>query len=152
MSEQATLSERLEHDMKDALRAGQKVRLGAIRRARAALRNAEIEARGNLDDAGQVRVLRGLARQHAESIEQFQAGGREDLVAREREELKVLEGYLPAQLDEASVERAVAEVIAELEAKDPQDLGKVMKSAMARLGGQADGRVVNAAARRLLGG
>jgi uncharacterized protein len=145
-----TVSERLEADSREALRAGEKVRLGAIRRARAALRNAEIDARGPLDEAGEVRVLRSLAKQHQESIEQFEAGGRQDLVAKEREELAVLEGYLPAQMDDAAVEAVVAEVIAEVGAEGPKDMGRVMKAAMGRLGGAADGRSVSAAAQRLL--
>jgi hypothetical protein len=145
-----SVSERLEADSREALRAGEKVRLGEIRRARAALRNAEIEARGPLDEAGEVRVLRSLAKQHRESIEQFEAGGRRDLVAKEREELAVLEAYLPAQLDEAAVEAVVAEVIAEVGAEGPGDMGRVMKAAMGRLGGAADGRAVSAAAQRLL--
>lgn len=145
-----SVSERLEADAREALRAGERVRLGAIRRARAALRNAEIEARGPLDEAGEVRVLRSLAKQHRESIEQFEAGGRQDLVAKEREELAVLEGYLPAQLDEAVVEAVVAEVIAEVGAEGPKDMGRVMRAAMGRLGGAADGRTVSAAAQRLL--
>ena len=79
----AGLAERLDSDLKDAMRAGEKVRLGTIRRARAALKNAEIEARGPLPDEAAVRVLRGLVKQHRESIDQFRAGGRDDLVARE---------------------------------------------------------------------
>jgi uncharacterized protein len=145
------LAERLERDQRDALRAGEKVRLGAIRRMRSALRNAEIEHRGPLDEAGETRVLRSLARQHEESIEQFTAGGREDLVSREREELDVLGGYLPPALDEAAVEEAVAAAIAETGAQGPKDMGRVMKAAMDRLGPAADGRSVSAAARRLLG-
>jgi uncharacterized protein len=96
-------------------------------------------------------VLRSLARQHEESIEQFTAGGREDLVSREREELDVLGGYLPPALDEAAVEAAVAAAIAETGAQGQKDMGRVMKAAMARLGPAADGRSVSAAARRLLG-
>jgi uncharacterized protein YqeY len=138
--------------MTDALRAGDRLRLGVIRRARAALKNAEIDARGPLDEAAEVRVLRGLARQHAESIEQFRAGRRPDLVERETAELAVIEGYLPAQLDDAAVVDAVAAVIADVGAEGPRDMGRVMKEAMSRLGAQADGRAVSAAARRLLGG
>jgi uncharacterized protein YqeY len=151
MSDATTLGSRLEQDQKDALRAGEKVRLGTIRRLRSALRNAEIERRGPLDEAAEARVLRSLARQHEESIEQFRAGGREDLVAREQEELGVLEAYLPAALDEAAVERAVAEAIAETGAEGPKDMGPVMKATMARLGPTADGKTVSAVARRLLG-
>ena len=122
---------RLERDQTEALRGGEKVRLGDIRRIRSALRNAEIEQRGPLDEAAETRVLRSLARQHEESITQFEAGGREDLVAREREELGVLEGYLPPALDDAGVEAAVSAAIAETGAEGAKDMGRVMKAAMA---------------------
>jgi hypothetical protein len=144
------LAVRLEADMKDAMRAGDKVRLGTIRRARAAVKNAEIAARGPLDDDGVLKVLRTMVKQHRESIEQFQAAGRDDLVATEQAELSVVESYLPAQLDEAAVEAVVREVIAAEGASGPKDMGRVMKAAMARLGAQADGRMVSAAAQRLL--
>jgi uncharacterized protein YqeY len=148
----AGLAERLDSDLKDAMRAGEKVRLGTIRRARAALKNAEIENRGTLGEDAQVKVLRGLVKQHRESIDQFRAGGRDDLVARESEEMAVLEGYLPAQMDEAAMAGVVSEVIASEGASGPGDLGRVMKGAMARMGGQADGKEVRAIAQRLLEG
>lgn len=146
------LAERLTADMKDAMRAKDALRLGAIRNARAAIKNAEIDAKGALDDAGVERVLRSLVKQHRESIEQFQAGGRDDLVGKEQAEMAVLEEYLPAQMDQAGVEAAVAEVIAQTGATGPQDLGRVMKATMARLAGQADGGVVRTIAQRLLEG
>lgn len=144
------VSARLDADMKDAMRAGDKLRLGAIRRARAALKNAEIEARGPLDDAATVRVLRGIVKQHGESIEQFAAAGRDDLVERENAEMAVLDAYLPAQMDEGAISALVAGVIAETGASGPGDLGNVMKTAMARTAGQADGKAVRAVAQRLL--
>ncbi len=97
-------------------------------------------------------MLRGLVKQHRESIDQFRAGGRDDLVARESEEMAVLEGYLPAQMDEAAIAGVVSEVIASEGATGPGDLGRVMKAAMARMGGQADGKVVRTIAQRLLEG
>jgi uncharacterized protein len=148
----AGLAERLDSDLKQALRAGEKVRLGTIRRARAALKNAEIENRGALGDDAAVKVLRGLVKQHRESIEQFRAGGRDDLVARESEEMAVLEAYLPAQMDEAAIAGVVSEVIASEGASGPGDLGRVMKAAMARVAGQADGKEVRAIAQRQLEG
>lgn len=145
-----SIAGRLEADTKDALRAGEKVRLGVLRRARGTLKNAQIAAGGELSDANAAKALRELVKQHRESIEQFQAGGREDLVAREREELAVLQGYLPQALDEAAVERIVAEAIAETGASAPKDLGRVMKAAMPRTGGRADGTEVRAIAQRIL--
>jgi uncharacterized protein YqeY len=146
------LAERLDEDLKDAMRAKDRVRLGAIRRARAALKNAEIEARGDLSEDAAVRVIRGLVKQHRESIDQFAAGGRDDLVARETEEMAVLEAYLPAQMDEAAIAAVVSRVIAEEEASGPADLGRVMKAVMSRVAGQADGKEVRAVAQRLLEG
>ena len=146
------LAVRLDGDMKDAMRAGDKLRLGAIRRARSAIKNAEIEARGPLDEDAAVKVLRGIVKQHKESIEQFRAGGRADLVEKEESEMSVLEGYLPAQLDAAALEPIVAEVIASEGAASPADMGRVMKAVMSRVGGTADGKEVRVIAQRLLGG
>lgn len=143
---------RLEADLKEAMRSGDKVRLAAIRRARGALKNAEIEARGPLDEDAAVRVLRGIVKQHRESIEQFRAGGRDDLVARETEELSALEPYLPAQMDEAAIAAVVDEVIAAEGAEGPKDMGRVMKAVMGRVGAAADGKVVRTIAQRKLGG
>jgi len=147
-----TITDQLTADMKDAMRSGDKVRLGAIRRARAAVKNAEIEAGGSLDDDATVKVLRAMARQHEESIEQFTAAGRAELVEKEQAELETIQAYLPAQLDNAAVEKIVAEVIAAEGATSMKDMSGVMKAAMARLGSAADGRVVNEAAKRLLSG
>lgn len=150
MTSTVTISARLEQDQKDALRGGQRVRLATVRRARAALKNAEIAARGELDEDAAVKALRGLARQHRESIEQFRAGGRDDLVAREEQELAVLEGYLPAALEGEALERLVAEAVAESGATGPADIGRVMRAAMARAGGRADGGTVKTIAQRRL--
>lgn len=152
MAEATSLAARLEDDMKAALRAGEKVRLGVIRRARAAIQNAEIAAREPLDDAAVERVLKGIVKQHRESVEQFEAAGRSDRAAEERAEMAIIEEYLPDQLDAAEIEPVVAAVIAELGATEQKDLGAVMKGAMARLGAAADGKEVSAIARRLLGG
>ena len=148
----SALAGRLDADLKDAMRAGDKLRLGTIRRARAALKNAEIEAREPLGDDAAVRVLRGLVKQHKESIDQFGTGGRDDLVATEEQEMAVLEAYLPAQMDASSIEPVVADAIAAEGATSLADLGRVMKSVMSRLGGTADGKEVRAIAQRLLGG
>jgi uncharacterized protein YqeY len=152
MGDTTALSERLDADMKGAMKAGDKLRVGTIRRARAALKNAEIEARGPLSEDASVKVLRGIVKQHRESIEQFRAGGRDDLVQNEEQEMAVIEGYLPAQMDSAALEPVIAEVIAAEGASSPADLGRVMKATMSRLGGSADGKEVRAIAQRLLGG
>lgn len=143
---------RLDADLKDAMRAGDTVRRDAIRRARSALKNAEIEARAPLGDDAAVKVLRGIVKQHKESIEQFAAGGREDLVAQERREMEVVDAYLPAQMDAAAIEAVVTEVIDAEGASGPGDMGRVMKAVMSRVGASADGKEVRVIVQRVLGG
>lgn len=147
-----SVDERLEADTRQAMRDGDKVRLSALRRARAELKNAEIAAKGNLGHDEEVAALRRLIKQHQESIEQFRAGGRDDLVARETAEMEALEPYLPAQLGEDDIAVVVREVIETEGISDPGELGRVMKGAMGRLRGQADGAVVRAVAERELKG
>lgn len=146
------IAERLDNDAKAALRAGEKMRLSTIRRARAAIKNAEIDAKGPLSEPNAVAVLRGMVKRHQESIEQFAKGNRPDLVEKETEEMAVLEGYLPPALDDAVIEQVVRDVIAEQGVSDMKGLGKVMKPAIDRLDGQVDGGKVREIAQRLLGG
>jgi uncharacterized protein YqeY len=145
------LRERLDVDMKDALRGRDTLRLETIRGVRGAIRNREIEVGGTLDDEGILRVIRGLVKQRAEAVAQYRAGGREDLATKEEAERAVLEGYLPAAPDAAEVERVVRAVIAEVGAQGPRDVGRVMRPALERLGPNVDGKLVNETARRLLG-
>jgi uncharacterized protein len=147
-----SLSTQLDDDAKTALKAGEKVRLATIRRARAALKNAEIEARGPVSDDHAVRVLRGLVKRHQESIESFAAGNRSELVKKEQVEMAILEEYLPQQLGDDAIEAVVREVIAAEGIDDVKAVGKVMKPAMAKLAGQADGGRVRDIALRILGG
>jgi hypothetical protein len=144
--------ERVDADMKEALKRGDRLRLETIRGIRGAVRNREIEVGQTLDDEGILRVIRGLVKQRSESIEQYRAGGREELVRKEEAERAVLEGYLPAAPDAAEVERVVRAVIAELGASGPRDLGRVMRPALEKLGPAADGKLVNETVRRLLAG
>jgi len=127
---EVNLRERLEADMKQALRSRDKLRLETIRGVRGAVRNREIEAGGTLDEEGILRVIRGLVKQRAEAIEQFRAGGRDELVRKEEGERAVLEGYLPAAPDAAEVERVVRAVVAEVGAQGPRDVGRVMRPAL----------------------
>ena len=144
------LSERLEDDMKAALRGRDKVRLETIRGVRGAVRNREIEVGESLDDAGIVRVLRSLVKQRVDAIEQYRAGGREDLAEKEGLEQAVLEAYLPAAPDAGEVERVVRAVIAEVGAESLRDMGRVMKPSLERLGGAVDGKQLSELVRRLL--
>lgn len=151
MTVAAELIVRIESDTKDAMKARDKLRVGALRRARAAIKNAEIEERGDLDDDQVVAVLRKLVKQHDESIEQFRAGDREDLVDKEAAEKEVIVAYLPAELDAEAIEGVVREVVAEVGASGPKDMGAVMKGSMGRLKGRADGRAVKDVVQRVLG-
>jgi len=144
------LRERLEADMKDSMRSRDTLRLETIRGVRGAMRNREIEIGGSLDEEGILRVIRALVKQRAEAVEQYRAGGREELARKEEAEQAVLQAYLPSAPDAALVERVVRAVIAEVGAETPRDVGRVMRPALERLGPAADGKLVNETARRLL--
>ncbi len=146
------IAERLDDDAKSALRAGEKMRLSTIRRARAALKNAEIDAKEALTDRDALGILRGMVKRHQESIDQFTKGGRQDLVDKEVEEMGVLQEYLPPELDDATIEAGVREVIAEQGVTDVKGLGKIMKPAIDRFDGQVDGGRIREIAQRLLAG
>src|SRR6476659_6912275 len=139
--------------MTDAMRAHAHARLSALRMLKAALVNREVEKGRALEEAEARQVVSSLVKQRRDSIEQFAKGNRQDLVEKEEAEIVVLETYLPAAADPATVERAVAEAISETGATSPKDLGRVMKAAMAKLSGQnVDGKSVNELARTLLEG
>ncbi len=144
------LRARLDADMKEALRAKERVRLETIRGIRGAIRNREIDEGGSLDEAGILRVIRGLVKQRSEAIERYTEAGRMELAEKETAERDVLESYLPAAPDAAEVERAVRAVIDATGASSPKDMGRVMKAALERLGPAADGKLVSETARRLL--
>ena len=146
-----TLRERLDGDMKDAMRARDTVRLGTIRMIRTALTERDKAGTGETTDADVLAVVAKQAKQRRDSIAQFEAAGREDLAAAERAELAVVEGYLPAQATDAEIDAAVAGVVAETGAATMKDMGRVMGAAIKRLGGTADGSRVQAAVRQALG-
>ncbi|HEV3139103.1 MAG TPA: GatB/YqeY domain-containing protein [Vicinamibacterales bacterium] len=137
----------------DAMRKRDAVRLSTLRMLKAALMNREIERGRALDESESLQVVSSLVKQRRDSIDQFTKGGRQDLADKETAEIRVLETYLPPAADEAAIERAVAEAIAETGAASPKDMGRVMKAAMAKLAGQSvDGKVVNDTVRRKLAG
>ena len=138
--------------MKEALPSRDTLRLETIRGVRGAIRNKEIEIGESLGEDGILRVIRALVKQRSDSIEQFRAAERDDLVEKESAERAVLEAYLPAAPDEAEVERVLREMIAEVGATSPKEMGRVMKPALERLGPAADGKLVSQIARRLLAG
>ncbi len=151
------LREQLMDDLKEAMRHQDEVRKRTIRSVIAALKKAETELdasgqRVSLDDDDIVVLIARQAKQREESIVEFRRGGREDLVAEEEAELAVLRAYLPEQLSREEVEAEARQVIAEVGATSPRDMGKVMKPLLTRLKGRADGALVNQIVRELLAG
>ncbi len=138
-----SLKERLNADLREALRSGDERRKSALRMALAALHNAEIQAGRALDDEGVIAVLTKEVKQRRESIAEFRKGGRQDLVQREQSELAALMAYLPQQMSRQEIEEAARQVIAEVGASGPKDKGRVMSVVMGQLRGRADGREVN---------
>lgn len=125
------------------MRAGDERRKSALRMALAAIKNAEIDARHELDDEGVITVLSREVKQRRESIEEFRKGRRDDLVAKEQAELEVILKYLPVQLSRDEIAEVARRIIQETNASGPRDKGKVMPVIMAELRGKADGREVN---------
>jgi len=148
-----TLVNEISAAIADAMRSRETVRLSALRMLKAALVNREVERGRPLDDNEARDVVRSLVKQRKDSIDQFTRGGRIDLAEKETAEIGVLESYLPPAADPAVVEQAILEAIAETGATSAKDIGRVMKSAMARLSGQTiDGKTVNDIVRQKLGG
>ncbi len=137
------LEERLVDEMKQAMKSNDKIRLSTIRMIRSAAKNKEIEQRKKLDDEGMIRVIQGMVRKAEDSIEQFQAGGRIDLVEKEKKEVEILTSFLPPSIGQEEILRIIDESIAETQASSLKDIGKVMKSVMPKLGGKADGKLIN---------
>jgi uncharacterized protein YqeY len=139
-----TLKARIQEDMKSAMRAGEKDKLANIRMLMAAIKQREVDERIELDDAQVLGVIDKMVKQRRESITQFEAGGRADLVARETAEMQLLSAYLPAQLSTAELDAMIAEVIAATGAASIKDMGKVMAAIKARAAGRADMGAVGA--------
>ncbi|TCK05225.1 GatB/YqeY domain-containing protein [Phorcysia thermohydrogeniphila] len=146
------LKERLLQDMKEAMRAKDKVKLSTIRMINSLIKNAEIDKRGELTDDEIVQLLMKYAKQRREAIEMYEKGGRQDLVEKEKAELAVVESYLPKQLSEEEIRELVREAIEVVGASSPKDLGKVMQYVMPKVKGRAEGSLVNKIAREELSG
>ena len=146
-----TLKARIQEDMKSALRAGEKDKLANIRMLMAAIKQREVDERIELDDGQVLSVIDKMMKQRRESITQFEAGGRGDLVARETAEVQLLSAYLPAQLSAAELDAMIAEVIAATGASSIKDMGKVMAAIKARAAGRADMGAVGARVKARLG-
>jgi hypothetical protein len=138
-----SLEEKLVDEMKQAMKSNDKLRLSTIRLIRSAVKNKEIELRKDLDDEGIFKVIRGMVKKSEESIEQFKAGGRMDLVEKEQKEIETLKSFLPQPLSQEEIFKIIDQSIAETQASSLKDLGKVMKSVIPKLEGKADGKVIN---------
>jgi len=147
-----TLTERITHDIADAMKAREPVKLSALRMVKAALMNGEVSKGRALDEPESQQILASLIKQRRDSIEQFKNAGRTDLVDKETAELGVLEHYAPPAVAAADLEQAVDAAISETKAASPKDIGRVMKAVMAALAGKTvDGKAVNELVRKKLG-
>ncbi len=146
------LKDKLNQDMKEAMKARESDRLSTIRQLRSAIKNREIELQQELDDEAVIAVVSTLVKQRRESAQMYRDNDRPELAAKEEGELVVLQQYLPEQLGEAQLRALIADVIAATGASSPKDMGKVMPQVMARTKGAADGRLVNQIVRELLAG
>ena len=146
-----TIRQRLDEDLKAAMRSGDAATRDTIRYILSAVKNADIDARGTGKDADPEAALRKLGKQFTDSVEQFRLAHREDLAEREEAQLIVLKRYLPTELSDEELDEIVRSAIAETGAAGPKDMGRVMPVAMTKAAGQADGRRINSAVRSALG-
>jgi len=145
--------DRISADLTTAMRAKDTVRLGTLRMTKAALMNKEVERGRALDDAESLAVVSALIKQRRDSIEQFRAGGRDDLARKEEAEVAVLETYLPPPVDPGELEQLVTEAVTETGASSPKEMGRVMKAALGKLAGRhVDGKTVSDLVKKKLGG
>jgi uncharacterized protein len=147
-----SLKERITDDMKAAMRAGEKERLGVIRMITSAIKQREVDERISLDDAQVLSVLEKMIKQRKESLVQFEAGNRPDLVAKESAEITLLQGYMPSQLSDGEIDSLIADAIAATGAASIKEMGKVMGIIKAKAQGRADMAAVGARIKAKLGG
>ncbi len=146
-----TLTEQIQKDMTQAMKAREERRLSTLRMVKTALKNKEIEKRGPLDDKEAQQVLSTLIKQRKDSIEQFSKGGRQDLADKEQAEIAIIEGYLPRALGDEEITATVRAAIAEMGAPTMKDMGTVMKNVMAKFAGvRVDGKLVSDIVKREL--
>lgn len=145
-----SLKERLMSDLKDAMREGDQRRKDAIRMIRAAIKNREIERQQEIGDEEVLEIIAQEVKLRKEALEMFEKAGRDDLVEREKAQLKVLLSYMPEQLSREEIEKVVQDIVDKMNATSIRQLGPVMGKAMADLKGRAEGSVVNEVAREIL--
>ena len=138
------LKHRIREEMKDAMRSGERERLKVIRLIISSVKQVEIDTRQNIDDDGQVlEIINKMVKQRRDSVKQFAAGDRQDLVDIELSEINILENYLPEQLNEQEIELLIDETLSEIDAKDIKDMGKAMAAIKIKINGRADMSLVS---------
>ena len=147
-----SLQEQISAALKDAMRARDEVKMATLRLVLTAIKKREKEARSLLEDQEVISVITSQIKQRRESIEQYRKAGREDLAQTEEKELQILQGYMPEQVSEEEISNTLDEIIAEVGAVSMKDMGKVMKAAMAKLAGKAEGGAINAMVKAKLSG
>ncbi|MBH1738313.1 GatB/YqeY domain-containing protein [Stenotrophomonas maltophilia] len=145
-----SMKQQLTEDMKAAMKAGEKHKLGVIRLINAAIKQREVDERIELDDTAVIAVLDKMVKQRKDSVSQYEAANREDLAEIERAEIVVIEAYLPAKMGEAEIVAAIQAAIAETGAAGPADMGKLMGALKPKLAGQADMSLVSKLVKQLL--
>ncbi|HKZ57554.1 MAG TPA: GatB/YqeY domain-containing protein [Thermodesulfovibrionales bacterium] len=145
-----SLQQRLDDDLKAAMKSSDSLKTSVLRMIKAAIKNKQVEKRKDLSDEEIISVLSTLTKQRRESIDLFSKGGREDLAEKEKQELEMLQLYLPGQLSPEDLDRIIMEAINESSAEGVKDIGKVMRLIMPRVQGAADGKVVNQRVKELL--
>ena len=150
------LKEQIAEDIKSAMKARDKIRLETVRSIKKAILEKEVALRpkgqDSLTEEQEIELLAQQAKQRRDSIDQYQKAGREDLAEKEQQELAIIETYLPKQLDDAELEQILAQIIKDVGASSPKDLGKVMGTAMKQLKGKADGKKIQEMVKSKLGG
>lgn len=147
-----SLQEQISAALKDAMRARDEAKMTTLRLLLTAIKKREKEARSLLEDQEVISVITSQIKQRRESIEQYRKAGREDLAQTEENELQILQGYMPEQVSEEEISNTLDEIIAEVGAVSMKDMGKVMKAAMAKLAGKAEGGAINAMVKAKLSG
>lgn len=145
-----SLKEKLQSDLKEAMRAKENFRRDVIRLINSSIKQIEVDERRELSDEDVIKILQKSAKQRNDSITQYKNGNREDLAEKESNELKIIESYLPKQLEDSELEDEIKKVIAETGASSIKDMGKVMGVASKKLAGKADGKRVSEVVKRLL--
>ena len=144
------LAEKINEDLKEAMKSRDTLRVSCLRMIKTGIKNRQVEKGDLLSDEEIQNLISSLIRKGQESVKEFRKGGREDIASKEEEEIKILFGYMPEQLLPDEIEDIIKETISELSAEGLKDMGKVMKAAMARLSGRAQGKEVNEIAKKLL--